>query len=150
MRQSIIVASLLVVCLIVSGWATGQNANVKRVIDGDTFILESGEKVRLIGVDCPESQDPNKPVEYWADEASAYLAKLIGDKTIRLEYGDERVDKYGRLLCYVWVDDSVLVNLQIIKNGHGMAYLRFTHAREQDKGVAFPRFTACLPAQVSH
>ena len=101
-------------------------------MDGDTFVLQTGEKVRLIGVDCPESQDPNKPVEYWADEASAYLAKLLGNKKVRLEFGDERTDKYSRLLCYVWVDDTVLVNLEIIKNGHGMAYLRFTHAREHE------------------
>jgi len=128
---AIIVAMSLLLLFLV-GWSAEQLSRVDDVVDGDTFVLQTGEKVRLIGVDCPESQDPNKPVEYWADEASAYLTKLIGNKTVRLEFGDERVDKYSRLLCYVWVDDTVLVNLQIIKNGHGMAYLRFTHAREHE------------------
>ncbi len=127
-----IVVAIGLVLLFLVGWSAEQSKHVDYVVDGDTFVLQTGEKVRLIGVDCPESQDPNKPVEYWAGEATAYLAKLIGDKTVRLEYGDERADKYGRLLCYVRVDDTVLVNLEIIKNGYGMAYLRFAHPREQE------------------
>jgi len=49
---------------------------------------------------------------------------------LQLEYGDERTDKYGRLLCYVWTDDTLFVNLEIIKQGYGMAYLRFPHKWE--------------------
>ena len=100
-------------------------------MDGDTFDLKSGEKVRLIGVDCPERQDPNKPVEYFSDEARDYLQSLIQGKSVRLEYGDERTDKYGRLLCYVYVDDTLLVNAEIVKHGYGMAYLRFPHRLEK-------------------
>ena len=102
------------------------------VIDGDTFTLCTGEKVRLIGVDCPESQDPNKPVEYFSAEARAFLESMVLRKMFTLEYGGERTDRYGRLLCYVWVDDTILVNREIIKHGYGMAYLRFSHEREQE------------------
>jgi micrococcal nuclease len=105
---------------------------VERIVDGDTFVLKNGAKIRLIGVDCPESQDPNKPVEYYSDESKTFLDSLIAKKYVRLEYGEERTDKYGRLLCYVWVNDTVLVNLEIIKYGYGMAYLRFPHAREKE------------------
>jgi len=107
------------------------SAIVSDVIDGDTFRLEDGQKVRLIGVDCPESNDPNKPVEYFSAESMAFLESRILGKDVRLEYGDERTDKYGRLLCYVWVDDTLLVNLEIVKQGYGMAYLRFPHKLEK-------------------
>lgn len=105
---------------------------VAYVIDGDTFTLESGEKVRLIGVDCPESLDPNKPVEYFAEESMQFLRNLIEGRVVELEYGPERTDKYGRLLCYVWLDDTLLVNKHIIQSGYGMAYLRFPHKLEDD------------------
>ena len=120
----------LLASLILFGCAN--SATVDRIVDGDTFVLDTGEKVRLIGVDCPESQDPNKPVEYFSDESKQFVEKLILGKEVRLEYGNERTDKYGRLLCYVWVEDTVLVNLEIIKNGFGTAYLRFSHAKEEE------------------
>ncbi|MEW6016135.1 MAG: thermonuclease family protein [Candidatus Zixiibacteriota bacterium] len=102
------------------------------MIDGDTFALENGQKVRLIGVDCPESLDPNKPMEYFAEESMQFLRGLIEGRVVELEYGPERTDKYGRLLCYVWLDDTLLVNKHIIQSGHGMAYLRFPHKLEAE------------------
>ena len=111
--------------------SANEQAYVSRVIDGDTFVLSDNQKVRLVGIDCPESNDPNKPVEYFAEESKVFLESLIVGKDIKLEYGDERTDKYNRLLCYVWVDDTVLVNLEIIKQGYGMAYLRFPHKLEK-------------------
>ncbi len=80
--KTIAVSTIIVLLFALS--ATEQKSRVNRVVDGDTFVLETGEKVRLIGVDCPESQDPNKPVEYWADKARFYLVKMIGNKTITL------------------------------------------------------------------
>lgn len=106
------------------------NVIVNRVIDGDTFETTHGDKVRLIGVDTPESLDPNKPVEYFAAEAKGFLDSVIGEQKVRLEFGPERTDKYNRFLCYVWINDTVLVNQEIIAHGFGMAYLRFPHKLE--------------------
>lgn len=78
-------------------------AKVTRVVDGDTFYarLSSGreEKVRLIGVDAPES---TKEVEPYGKEAAAYAKKRLAGKTVYLELDVQQRDKYGRLLAYVW------------------------------------------------
>ncbi len=126
----VLTACALWIFLLAAG-VSAQTALVDRIVDGDTFTLTSGEKVRLIGIDTPESQDPNKPVEYYSTEAKDQLEQLIGNKQVRLEFGDERTDKYGRLLCYVWVGDT-LVNLEMVRQGYAMAYLRFPHSRETE------------------
>jgi endonuclease YncB( thermonuclease family) len=59
---------------------------VKRVIDGDTIMLESGERVRLIGVDTPESVDPRRPVERFGKEASAFTRRMAQGKRVHLAY----------------------------------------------------------------
>lgn len=98
---------------------------VVTVIDGDTIVLDGGEKIRLIGVDTPETVHPNKPVEYFGKEASAFTRRLCEGKKVRLEYDLDRVDKYGRTLAYVYLEDGTFVNAEIIKQGYGHAYTRF-------------------------
>lgn len=99
---------------------------VKKVVDGDTIeVLRYGktEKVRLIGIDTPETLDPRKPVQCFGKEASDNSKKMLTDKQVRLEFdpvvGEK--DKYGRLLAYVWNDNS-LVNLELLKNGYAHEY----------------------------
>ena len=104
----------LMIALLAVGIAADVVDTVRSVTDGDTFRTISGERVRLIGVDCPELHRPHKPVGYFAQEARDFLDLLIGGRRVRLEYaGDsaDSTDRYGRHLCYMWVDDSVLVNL---------------------------------------
>jgi micrococcal nuclease len=93
-------------------WAYADSYKVKRVIDGDTLLLSNGERVRLIGVDTPETKHPQKPVQYFGKE-------------VRLEYDWQRRDKYGRLLAYVYLMDGTFLNAEIIKQGYGFAYTRF-------------------------
>ena len=71
---------------------------VERIIDGDTFVLDGGERVRIIGVDAPEVGEP------YADRATAFLAALIEDRPIYLEFDVGERDVFGRLLAYVYVE----------------------------------------------
>lgn len=99
--------------------------SVKRVVDGDTLLLNTGKIVRLIGVDTPETKHPRKPVEYYGKEASAFTKKMVGGKEIRLEYDKKKKDRYGRLLAYVYLIDGTFLNAEIIKHGYGRAYTKY-------------------------
>ena len=75
---------------------------VQRVVDGDTLLLGTGERVRLIGVDTPETKRPNTPVEYFGKEASAFTKRLAEGKRIRLEY-DQANNHLGHKDQYVYL-----------------------------------------------
>jgi micrococcal nuclease len=80
---------------------------VERVVDGDTLVLQSGERVRLIGVDKPETKHPSKPVQYFGKEASAFTRRMVERKRVRLEFDQANTarghkDRYGRTLAYVF------------------------------------------------
>lgn len=103
--------------------ASPNSATVKRVVDGDTIEIAIGgktERVRLIGVDTPETKHPTKGVECYGPEASAYTEQLLPTGTaLRVERDIEARDKYGRLLLYVYTADSkVFVNLDLVMNGY--------------------------------
>jgi len=93
-----------------------------RAVDGDTLILNGNETVRLIGVDTPETKDPRKLVQYFGEEAYGFTKSLLEGKRVRLEYDQERIDKYGRTLAYVYLEDGTFLNAEIIKQGYGFAY----------------------------
>jgi micrococcal nuclease len=98
---------------------------VKRVIDGDTLLLINGERVRLIGVDTPETKHPQKPVQYFGREAYLFTKQMIDGKEARFEFERQKRDRYGRLLAYVYLLDGTFLNAEIIKQGYGFAYTRF-------------------------
>ncbi len=81
------------------------------IIDGDTFVTQEGKKVRLIGINTPEIG------ELYYTQARNALADMILNKTIRLEKDISDVDRYGRLLRYVYVGD-VFVNLELVRQGY--------------------------------
>ena len=100
-----------------------------RAVDGDTIVVHVAgkeERVRLIGVDTPETVHPSKPVEYFGKEASAFTKRMIEGKHVRLEYDWQKRDKYGRLLAYVYLEDGTFLNVEIIKQGYGFAYTKYT------------------------
>jgi micrococcal nuclease len=88
------------------------SAVVDHVLDGDTIVLESGERVRYILVDTPELSTD----DCWAQEATLYNEMLVAGRTITIEYDQECEDIYGRLLAYVSVDD-VEVNRKLLELG---------------------------------
>ncbi|MEX0848446.1 MAG: thermonuclease family protein [Ilumatobacteraceae bacterium] len=99
------------------------NATLVRVVDGDTVEVDidgTREKVRLIGIDTPETVKPNSPVECFGPEASAFTKSLLPEGTpLLLERDVEARDDYGRLLAYVYrAADGLFVNLEIVAEGY--------------------------------
>ena len=94
--------------------------SVADVVDGDTIeVLIDGreEDVRYIGVDTPESVKPGSPVECFGPEASEYNERLVGGRQVRLDFGPERRDDYGRLLAYIYLGDR-FVNAALVRGGY--------------------------------
>lgn len=100
---------------------------VLRVVDGDTIEIElygKSEKVRLVGVDTPETVHPHKKMQYYGVEASNYAKKMLTGREVELEFESNPRDKYDRLLAYVWID-GVNFDLELIRLGYARAYLRY-------------------------
>lgn len=95
---------------------SAETVKVTRVIDGDTIEIESGQKVRYIGIDTPEIVDPKKPVQCFGKEASNKNKELVEGKQVRLEKDVSETDKFGRLLRYVYVD-NIFVNDYLVRQG---------------------------------
>lgn len=95
-------------------------SKVARVIDGDTVKLESGETVRYIGIDTPETVDPRRGVGCFGKEASVKNKELVLGKEVRLAKDVSETDKYGRLLRYVSVGDT-FVNEYLVREGYARA-----------------------------
>lgn len=104
---------------------------VTRVIDGDTIQINTGARVRLIGIDTPEMHDSSKlhrdsnysgqdidVIKAQGRRAYAFTKALIEGKYVNLEFDVEKKDKYGRLLAYVYLTDKTFVNAKIIEEGY--------------------------------
>lgn len=102
---------------------------VKRVIDGDTIELKSGEIVRYIGIDAPETIYSKKMSEAFWKEAAEANKRLVEGKTVRLEY-DKQVKHDNRLLAYIYVGD-VFVNGELVRKGFAL-YSPFDPNRAKD------------------
>ena len=68
---------------------------------------------------------PEKPVQYFGKEASAFTKSMVERKMVRLEYDWDKRDKYGRLLAYVYLEDGTFINAEIIRQGYGFAYTKY-------------------------
>jgi len=69
-----------------SSCSNSQTLRFTRVVNEDTFILNNGERVRLVGIDTPETNHPRKPLEYYGKEATAFTKRMLEGKIVRLEY----------------------------------------------------------------
>lgn len=107
---------------------------VTSVADGDTIEVDMNgtlERVRMIGVDTPETHKPNTPVQCYGPDASEFTKKLLTNQSVRLEADptNDNRDRYDRLLRYVYFNES-LVNKQLIEQGYGFAYISFPFTKK--------------------
>lgn len=101
--------------------------DVVRVIDGDTIEVNNNCEpltVRLIGINTPETLDPRKPVECFGKEASAYAKQLLENTKVKIEIDPSQgeLDKYGRHLGYVIMQDGTNYNKKMIEEGFAYEY----------------------------
>lgn len=128
---------------LVAGDQDGMSVLVTRVIDGDTFEIETGDKVRLIGIDAPEVRGD----ECFQTQSTQALTALIEGKSVRLVQDVNITDRYGRLLRYAYIGESS-INQWLVSEGYAsaatfppdvamqetLAYLE-SMAREEGKGL---------------
>lgn len=98
----------------------GTLVKVINVVDGDTIKIATGQTVRYIGIDTPETVHPDKPVMCYGKEAAAKNTELVEGKVVELEKDVSETDKYGRLLRYVWLEDE-LVNEFLVREGYAQS-----------------------------
>lgn len=111
--------------LFIPAFVYAQTTKVVRVIDGDTYIISSGEKVRMLGIDAPEMST------YFGNDAKQYLKHLIEGKTIRIQDDvmNQDKDRYGRLLRYTYLNNQD-INLRMVCDGYAIAYTRFKFSKK--------------------
>jgi micrococcal nuclease len=124
----LLVVAALVATLIARGKDEGETsqlpatetARVVRAVDGDTILAEVGGErryVRYIGVDTPETVKEGTPVQCFGPQAHDFNERLVGGRRVRLVLGEERTDKYGRLLAYVYAGGR-FVNAELVRRGY--------------------------------
>lgn len=130
---AIILLLILLLIPVISPTQDYDYYTVKRVLDGNTLLLKDGQRVRFIGVDIPEilvsqgvyrdAERPDRDIETIkrSDKRAIDFVKSLvrpGDKIV-VRYDWERIDKYGRILGYVYLEDGTFLNAEIIKQGYG-------------------------------
>jgi micrococcal nuclease len=136
MTRIALLAVALTACL-----AQDLSGPVVRVIDGDTIVVQldgTREHVRYIGIDTPEMDDERPEIRRRAVAAKEANARLVGGRRVRLELDVERRDRYGRLLAYVWVGDT-LVNEALVRAGHAAPYTVPPNVKYADRFLAAAR-----------
>ncbi len=110
---------LIFLFYLLNGTALAGNLyHVKWVIDGDTIVLEDGRHVRYIGINSPEIDHKNQMAEPYGNTARDFNKKLISARPVQMEFDEERVDQYGRLLAYVYLPDNTCLNMEILRSGY--------------------------------
>lgn len=97
----------------------GEDSVVARIVDGDTLVVAGGVRVRLIGIDTPETKDPRRGVQCFGAEAARRLGELTPPgSAVRLVHDVERTDRYGRTLAYLYrLPDGLFVNAALVRDG---------------------------------
>lgn len=119
----------------------GNTFTVVKVVDGDTVDIDTPDRaagykttrIRLWGVDTPETKKENTPIQHFGPEATDFAKRTCLGKTVRLELDPrETRGKYGRLLAYIYLPDGSMLNRRIVAEGYGYADPRFGHAHKTE------------------
>jgi micrococcal nuclease len=102
---------------------------VRRVVDGDTLLLASGARVRLQGIDAPETVREGFAVESWGPQASQFTNQFVdrAGHRVRLTFSLERKDRFDRFLAFVW-DGDVMLNEELVREGLAHARLGYRYS----------------------
>lgn len=154
MKSGIIKILILLSVILFYGCSVGNKKTpekelftVSEVIDGDTFRLQNGEKVRLLGIDTPEKYDSDK-LERDSEKSGRdkntimklgaisadYAKKLVEGRKVYLEKepgGDDR-DRFGRLLRYVYLEDGTFINAKLVRDGYANVYDRYPLSKTEE------------------
>ena len=123
---------VLVLVLSFTNWSFAATEHmVKWVNDGDTIVLNNGQRVRYIGINAPEIDHENQKAEPFGYKARCLNKKLVSSHKIRLEFDRERYDQYDRLLAYIFLQDGTFVNAQLVQNGFAYYLYRSANIRYQ-------------------
>jgi micrococcal nuclease len=119
----------------------GKTFRCVHVVDGDTLDVDAYDavrhrrttRVRLWGVDTPETVKPDTPPQHFGAEATAFARGVADGRSVRLElFGEGTRDKYQRLLAYVHLPDGRMLNRELVAQGYGYADPRFEHPRKAE------------------
>jgi endonuclease YncB( thermonuclease family) len=91
--------------------------SVHYVYDGDTILLDGGDSVRYIGIDTPEIDHKGGKNEFMAQAARNLNIKLVKSARVKIEYDQERKDRYGRRLAYVFLENGDMINAILVRKG---------------------------------
>lgn len=117
---------------------------VTKIVDGDTFWADNGSekgfKVRLIGIDAPETRNVFKKKKgYYGKEAKTYLSNLLEGQSVKLECDVDSLDQYGRTLAYVYMTNGTFVNAELVKNGYAMVMTVPPNVKYSEEFVSYQK-----------
>ncbi|MEN6385812.1 MAG: thermonuclease family protein [Phycisphaerales bacterium] len=111
-----------------------------KAVDGDTIDINIPDgkyrhtRIRMLGIDTPETKNPNMPVMYFGPEAYNFTkGKILGKNiTVLMDLASNPRDKYGRLLAHIELEDGSILNKELLTNGFAYADTRFPHSFKKE------------------
>lgn len=120
--------------------APDREAEVLRVLDGDTFETTEGETIRFLGINAPEIAHPDQDEECWGPESASWMTEQLTGQVVKLGFDATCLDVYGRTLAYVWTQgtdtgdtsDDLLLNTESVRQGQSRVFEDFDDIKLAD------------------